>query len=371
MTGRIRTIKPEWLDDERLAFLPSPARVLSVALLLLSDDYGRGRAGGKFLTSRVFMGEPKAGDKALADLESIGYVRRYVVRGQTYFQVCNWEKHQRVDKPGKPRVPPPEDAEPPPEKAPRSSYFIRADSTNLVKVGASIDPVRRLTDLAECSPEAMHLMAVTTEAEADLHQEFTEARVHGEWFRATEALVAKMASLSPVYPEPLATSRYEKGKRILAKLPGDDENNPGNPAPDLDLDLDPDHDLPPPANPKKPKRRSPKIPIPDDWAPGPEHAKRASENGLSLSLEATKFRAHAEAQDRRAVRWGAAFTTWLANAVTYRQERGGMAAAVKQDDDLDRRVEKREADFRRSREDDQRKAVPMPLDFMKSIGGGK
>ena len=50
-----------------------------------------------------------------------------------------------------------------------------------------------------------------------------------------------------------------------------------------------------------------------------------------------------------------------------------MKAAKQADADLTERVAERgrEADFRRSREDDQRKAVPMPLDFMKSIGGGK
>jgi hypothetical protein len=44
MSRRIRSIKPEWLDDEKIAGASDEARVLSVALILMSDDYGRGRA---------------------------------------------------------------------------------------------------------------------------------------------------------------------------------------------------------------------------------------------------------------------------------------------------------------------------------------
>lgn len=35
MSGRIRTLKPERLEDERLASLPDSTRLLSVALILL------------------------------------------------------------------------------------------------------------------------------------------------------------------------------------------------------------------------------------------------------------------------------------------------------------------------------------------------
>jgi hypothetical protein len=41
----------------------------------------------------------------------MGFVTSYEVRGQSYFHIRNWSSHQRVDKPGKPRVPGPEHAE--------------------------------------------------------------------------------------------------------------------------------------------------------------------------------------------------------------------------------------------------------------------
>lgn len=51
--------------------------------------------------------------------------------------------------------------------------------------------------------------------------------------------------------------------------------------------------------------------IPSDWTPTPEHAALAVKRGVDLSLQADRFRAHADANDRRAVRWNAAFTQWL------------------------------------------------------------
>lgn len=104
--SRIRTVKPEWLDDERLLTSGSDARVLSIALIILSDDHGRGRLTLS-TPSRVFPETPENFREAFARLSG-WFVEEYSVRGQRYFQIVNWQKHQKVDKPGKPQVPPPE-----------------------------------------------------------------------------------------------------------------------------------------------------------------------------------------------------------------------------------------------------------------------
>lgn len=72
----------------------------------------------------------------------------------------------------------------------------------------------------------------------------------------------------------------------------------------------------------KPKRRSPSVPIPDDWQPTQAHADRARQLGVNLDREAEAFRAHAQAHDRRCVRWDAAFTQWLLKARDHSQARG-------------------------------------------------
>lgn len=108
MSRRIRTIKPEWLDDELLALASSDARVLSVALILLADDYGNGRASKLILGGQVFPGKPiEIVIAALAELVAIRYISIYSVDGQSYYSIRNWSKHQRVDKPGKNMVPMP------------------------------------------------------------------------------------------------------------------------------------------------------------------------------------------------------------------------------------------------------------------------
>lgn len=113
--SRIRSIKPEWLEDEKLGAADDAARVLSVGLICLADDHGRGRANKVWLGGQVWgylddslarMGKVA---KALVALAKIGYLTLYEVRGEHYYAIRNWTKHQKVTNPGKPRVPPPED----------------------------------------------------------------------------------------------------------------------------------------------------------------------------------------------------------------------------------------------------------------------
>lgn len=106
---RIRTIKPEWLEDDRLVEAGSDARVLSIALILMADDHGRGRLNHA-MAGTVFPLTPAIFRESLAKLSG-WYVREYEVRGQRYYEIVNWKKHQRVDRPGNPKVPPPESAQ--------------------------------------------------------------------------------------------------------------------------------------------------------------------------------------------------------------------------------------------------------------------
>jgi uncharacterized phage protein (TIGR02220 family) len=114
MAGRIRTIKPEWLENQRLGSCSDAARLLSIALILLADDHGRGRAATAYLAGQAWtyslakVPETLARvSAALSELVATGYVRLYEVEGQDYFEILGWLRHQKVDKPGKPRVPDP------------------------------------------------------------------------------------------------------------------------------------------------------------------------------------------------------------------------------------------------------------------------
>lgn len=105
--ARIRTIKPELLEDERTALLPHAEWRLFISLLLLADDYGNFRAAPERVRGAALWGHP-AEDAArlLAGLEKVSLIRLYEVDGQRYGHVSGWDKHQKVDHPGKPLCPP-------------------------------------------------------------------------------------------------------------------------------------------------------------------------------------------------------------------------------------------------------------------------
>lgn len=117
MAGRIRTLKPEWLDDELLAASDDAARVLSAGLILLADDHGNGRAAIAHLAAEVwryeFLDDNRVSETlakaraALSRLVEVRFVELYEVNGQRYFHIRTWAKNQRVDHPGKERVPSP------------------------------------------------------------------------------------------------------------------------------------------------------------------------------------------------------------------------------------------------------------------------
>lgn len=119
MSGRIRTVKPEWLEDELLAAATDEARVLSIGLILVADDYGNGRASIATIAAEVWRyalerddgaGAPEVlakASRAFRELLAIGFIGTWSEGGQRYFTIRNWARHQRVDKPGKPLVPKP------------------------------------------------------------------------------------------------------------------------------------------------------------------------------------------------------------------------------------------------------------------------
>lgn len=253
MSGRIRTIKPEWLDDEVLAATSSDARVLSVGLLLLADDYGNGRAAIGALAAEVWKFDMGRDDgvhatavitrarEAMRELEAARYITVYTVDGQQYYSIRNWSKHQRVDKPGKPRVPGPTPHEKKkPAEAKRVAYFIRGATTGLVKIGESSDPVSRLTELAKTGSEMLELLAVGG-VEAEHHRALCDDRVHGEWFRPSPAVLAKIREYGGDHERPIATAGYD-GQSRVAKVHHENIREPVAKVPDS---FAPDPDLRP------------------------------------------------------------------------------------------------------------------------------
>ena len=105
-------MKPEILTDERTAELSDGAWRLFVSVFLLADDYGNLRANPGQIAGQAFWAKPDA-DVAgmLIELAEAKLIQLYAVRGQLYAAIKGWEKHQRVDKPGKPHCPGPSEAD--------------------------------------------------------------------------------------------------------------------------------------------------------------------------------------------------------------------------------------------------------------------
>jgi hypothetical protein len=143
---RIRTVKPEWLSDELLAAASDEARVLSVGLILMADDEGRGRGSIAAIVAEVWRFEAAREDgakarevyakarRALAELSAIGWVALYEVSGQSYFSIRTFTKHQKIDKPTRSKIPAPcDDSSNPPrvlaEPSPKPRLVLADDST--------------------------------------------------------------------------------------------------------------------------------------------------------------------------------------------------------------------------------------------------
>lgn len=131
MSRRIRTIKPEILDDEVSASLPDSAWRLWVSMWLLADDAGRLRGSPPWLRGQIFWARPEVDDEEtnalLSVLEASRVIVRYQVGQKTYFQVRNWTKHQRIDKPRGSAIPGPSDIPSgrPPRLLPEASSLDR------------------------------------------------------------------------------------------------------------------------------------------------------------------------------------------------------------------------------------------------------
>jgi hypothetical protein len=108
VAGRIRSIKPEILEDTKTASLSHLEYRIFVGSWLLADDHGNLRGDPDYVRGQIVWASRESREtvaKALESLARVFLLFKYTVRGQVYFHVVGWDKHQRVDKPGKPRMP--------------------------------------------------------------------------------------------------------------------------------------------------------------------------------------------------------------------------------------------------------------------------
>jgi hypothetical protein len=110
--ARIRTIKPDFFVSDTVSALPLRARLTWIGLWTHCDDYGRCRDNTKLIKAAVWPLDDVSIRDIEIDLNTLadrGLIYRYVVDGKNYLAVTSWAEHQKVDRPSKSTIPPPED----------------------------------------------------------------------------------------------------------------------------------------------------------------------------------------------------------------------------------------------------------------------
>jgi hypothetical protein len=106
---RIRTLKPETWQDERVGNLSRDARLLFVGLITMADDEGRLRALPALILGHCFPYDADALRRLeawMAEIAASGLVERYEVGGTPYAQIIGWAKHQKINRPSPSGIPP-------------------------------------------------------------------------------------------------------------------------------------------------------------------------------------------------------------------------------------------------------------------------
>jgi hypothetical protein len=114
--ARIRSIKPEAFQSETLAEISLPAERTFYGLSTLADDHGRfadkpAQINGDLWSMRNAcaagaLHTPGDLEDELAEMGKADLICRYIgCDGKRYGHFMTWERHQKIDKPSKPRHP--------------------------------------------------------------------------------------------------------------------------------------------------------------------------------------------------------------------------------------------------------------------------
>lgn len=99
---RIRSLKPEMWQDEKVGKVSRDARLLFIGLITLADDDGRFRALPSVILGHVFPYDSDAMRRLGAwmdQLQDVGLVDLYEVAGTQYGVLPHFCEHQKINRP--------------------------------------------------------------------------------------------------------------------------------------------------------------------------------------------------------------------------------------------------------------------------------
>jgi hypothetical protein len=103
--ARIRTVKPDYWTDERVGECSVSARLLFIACWNFADDHGGLDRSAKQLKAQAFPYDAIDCEPLVQELLNAGLLVEYAVDGKKYLHIKGFRKHQKVEKPAKPRIP--------------------------------------------------------------------------------------------------------------------------------------------------------------------------------------------------------------------------------------------------------------------------
>jgi len=101
---RIRTVKPDFWDDEKLALISREARLTYIGLWTYSDDHGVVKGHPKWLKEKIYPYDEldiKTFESWLAELENLKRILPFDANGERYYFIPKFLKHQKIDRPSK------------------------------------------------------------------------------------------------------------------------------------------------------------------------------------------------------------------------------------------------------------------------------
>jgi hypothetical protein len=92
--ARSRNIKPGFFVNELLAEMEPLTRILFVGLWTIADKEGRLEDRPKRIKVSCLPYDQVNVESCLDQLQTAGFILRYMVKNQPYIQIVNWRKHQ-------------------------------------------------------------------------------------------------------------------------------------------------------------------------------------------------------------------------------------------------------------------------------------
>ena len=100
--ARIRTIKPEFWEDEKMATLPLACRMMYIGMWNYADDYGIIMANPMYIKSRLFPYDNEIGKEEivsfLKQLEDLKRIVSCEQGGNHYYLILHFSEHQVINK---------------------------------------------------------------------------------------------------------------------------------------------------------------------------------------------------------------------------------------------------------------------------------